>query len=334
MNHHFHRILNLEYDKKRAIAEQEARQRKIAFLESNPELLQIEQEIVQTALSLNKAIINKSSLIDSIKKRLSSLNQKKGALLCGLNIVSSDFKPKYSCSLCDDTGYLVTDSSCLCSCYKQRLINLAYNQSLTCSSEETFEAFNSDLFSEISNQSAYGINISPRENILKIKERCIDFVSNFDNPDTKNLFFTGDTGLGKTFLSNCIAVALLQKGKTVIYQTAPKLFDLIMDYKMRYEKPDGFKQDEYLALFDVDLLIIDDLGAETQNSSRLSELFNIINTRLLSQKAKNTKTLISSNLSLETMQQINYGDRIISRIIGDFYICKFFGEDLRIKKRC
>ena len=117
------------------------------------------------------------------------------------------------------------------------------------------------------------------------------FVTNFDSPEEKNLMFLGPTGLGKTFLSNCIAKEILDSGKTVLYQTAPVMLDSII--KSKFEKNSSPILEHIL---NVDLLIIDDLGTETMNSMKFTELFTIINTRLLNQTAKITKTIISTNM--------------------------------------
>ena len=138
--------------------------------------------------------------------------------------------------------------------------------------------------------------------------------------------FCGQTGLGKTFLSNCIAKELLEKNKTVLYQTAPIMLDMII--KSMFENNSTLMDN----LLNVDLLIIDDLGTETLSEVKFTKLFNIINTRILNQSQKITKTIISTNLSLQDMYDI-YEERIISRIIGNYNACYFFGDDIRIKKK-
>ena len=153
---------------------------------------------------------------------------------------------------------------------------------------------------------------------------CIDFRGDINE---KNLLFTGNTGLGKTFLSECIANEMLKKGKNVLYQTAPVMLDTVINY--RFGKDDGTI---YKNLLDVDLLIIDDLGTETMNSMKFTELFNIINTRLLNQNNKITKTIISTNLNIQDMFK-NYDERIVSRLIGNYNICRFYGDDIRLLKR-
>ena len=141
------------------------------------------------------------------------------------------------------------------------------------------------------------------------------------------MLFTGNTGLGKTFLSNCIAKEILDMGKTVLYQTSPIMLDNILDYR--------FGKSDYTKLYDniinVDLLIIDDLGAESLNSFKLSELFNIINARLLAQNKHVTKTIISTNLNMNNLMD-TYSERIFSRLASYYNVCRFFGEDIRINK--
>ncbi len=130
-------------------------------------------------------------------------------------------------------------------------------------------------------------------------------------------------------MSNAIASELINKGKTVLYQTAPVLLENVIDYKMSKNK---YSQENLLhSILNVDLLIIDDLGTELVNSMKLSELFTIINTRILNLNGTNKKTIISTNLSLKELFN-NYEERIGSRFVGNYNIFKFFGEDLRFKK--
>ena len=134
---------------------------------------------------------------------------------------------------------------------------------------------------------------------------------------------------GKTFMSNCIANELLKKGKTVLYQTAPVLLESVINYKMSKNK--SSIDNIYNSVLNCDLLIIDDLGTESLNSMKLSELFTILNTRILNLNNKVTKTIISTNLDINDIFRI-YEERIGSRIIGYYDIYRFFGEDLRFKR--
>ena len=190
---------------------------------------------------------------------------------------------------------------------------------------QTFDNFNINLFSNEVDEKKYNSKISPRENIIDIKNAALDFINNFDNESTKNLIFSGGTGLGKTFLSNCIVNDLLEKGKTVMYQTAPVMLDsLIADLFAKPENQTGISKN----LLSVDLLVIDDLGTENLNSMKFTELYKIINTRLLTGK---TKTIISTNLDLRGLFK-TYDERLASRFVGYYDIYRFYGDDIRLKK--
>ena len=208
---------------------------------------------------------------------------------------------------------------------KQKLIDMQYNRYSTFNlKNDSFDSFDETLYADTPDAKKYGAKVSPRENIKKIVALSKQFIDKYDDPDTKNLLFTGTTGVGKTFLSGCIANEFLARGRTVIYQTAPLLFDTIFEYK--YGSKDSKAKELYDNLYNVDLLIIDDLGAESPSDAKFAELFNLINGRLLNTK---TKTIISSNLDLEKLNKA-YDDRLFSRFVGNYTICKFFGDDIRL----
>lgn len=329
MNNSNLKILLNEYDKKRLQAELNLENKLNKFYLKNPDVANINDKINRISIEISKTILlNKNS--DKLKKlnfELENLKKEKQKFLKNLNISDDFFKPNYSCKLCNDTGYLINENSTMCTCLKQKLLNIQYNKSNISSLEsENFDNFNINLFSEKVDEQKYNSNISPKENLEKIKNISLNFIESFDNPQEKNLLFTGNTGLGKTFLTNCIANELLKQGKTVLYQTAPVMLDTILDY--RFGKNNNFN---YNDLLNVDLLIIDDLGTESSNNMKFSELFNILNTRLLNQNNHVTKTIISTNLSLNHLFK-TYDERIFSRLVGSYNICRFFGEDLRYKK--
>ena len=213
----------------------------------------------------------------------------------------------------------------MCNCLKQKIYDIEYNKSnMNNLKTQNFENFNLNFYSNEVNKEKYQSDISPRENIKLILKACNNFIENFDDINEKNLLFCGKTGLGKTFLSSCIANELIKKEKTILYQTASVMLDTIINY--RFGKEDVSK-DIYDYLLNVDLLIIDDLGTEGINNIKLIELFNIINSRLLNFN-KSAKTIISTNLSLQDLLR-TYDERIISRIIGNYNSFYFFGEDIR-----
>ena len=327
------KLLLKEWEQKKIRAEIDLEERKKDLYLKIPELQKIDDEINSSALQTMKLLLNKNSneLLDNLNNKINILKIEKEKILEKNNIPVNFFKPNYDCLVCNDTGYIFENNkSHLCNCIKQKIFDVEFNKSNICNiSKENFSTFNLDFYSNEINLEKYKEKTSPRENILKIKKIADDFINNFDNPNEKNLLFTGNTGLGKTFLSNCIASELLKQGKTVLYQTSPNMLDAIINYK--FDKPNS-SCDIYDNILNVDLLIIDDLGTECMNSMKFTELFNIINSRLLNQHNHITKTLISTNLTLKDLHE-NYDGRIFSRLIGHYNICKFFGDDIRFLKK-
>lgn len=327
--------LLIEYEQKRRDNNASLEIRKNELFKKIPRLKEIEEEISKLSVNKTKSIlindINKN--FQDIEKRINDLKEEMHKVLQKEGLDESYLKLKYNCEKCLDTGFIKYNNkkSQMCSCLKQKLINISYNKSnLGNLKNENFENFNLKKFSNNVDLEKYKMNISPRQNIENIKKASLLFVENFDNKSTKNLFFTGNTGLGKTFMTNCIANELLKMGKTVLYQTAPVLLETVIDNKFNKYKTSN-TYDFYNNVLDVDLLIIDDLGTEVPNSMKISELFTILNTRALNLNNKLTRTIISSNLSIEQIFSI-YEERIGSRIAGFYDIYYFFGEDLRLKK--
>ena len=328
--------LLLEYEQKKRKAELDLENRKENLYNKIPRLREIENELNSYAINSAKMILNgKKTSIEDLNKKASELKFEKEQILKKNNIDKNYLQPKYECQLCKDTGYIQDENhrSIICSCLKQKLLDISYNKSnISNLDKENFSTFNDNIFSNKPDPEKYNnIHISPRQNILMIKEKCIEFVENFDNPEYKNLLFTGNTGLGKTFMTNCIANELIKKGKNVLYQTAPVLLETVIDNKMNKYKTSS-QDDFYKNVLEADLLIIDDLGTECINSMKLSELFTILNTRLLNLNNKITKTIISTNLNINNIFQ-NYEERIGSRIAGYYDIYYFFGDDLRFRPK-
>ena len=322
-----------KYEQKRLQAEKDFEQRKEKLYLENPRLQEIDDELSKLGISTAKAMLFNNSVeaLNTLNSQINSLKEEKTKILESNNLTPDYLTPHYSCSLCNDTGYVTNDfKTTICNCLKQEIYNVEYNKSnLSHLETENFEHFSLDVYSDNTNKAKYNSDISPRENMKIIKKLCDNFIENFDNPEQKNLLFIGNTGLGKTFLSSCIAKEMIKRDKTVLYQTAPVMLDTIIDYKFN---KNSSTDDIVKRLLDVDLLIIDDLGTESMNTVKFTELFNIINTRLINTNNKSLKTIISTNLDLPILNK-NYGERITSRLVGNYNICKFFGEDIRFIKR-
>lgn len=312
-------LRDYEGNRDRAKALQEKRLHEV--YERIPRIQKIDEELQRTGITISKALIkgvgNLEETIDSFKQKLDSLKQERAILLTENNIPLQYLNISYTCDECKDTGFISTGRKCRC--FRQKLIVKSYDMSNLSNvlKKENFQAFNLELFSD---EAVSGQVLTPKQNMMHILNVCEGFVFNFDENNEENLLFYGDTGLGKTFLTNCIAKALLDKGKIVIYQTSFKILEILEELRFK----NNSDKEKYNLIFDADLLIIDDLGTEMTNTFTNSEFFNIINSRLLSNK----KTIVSTNLSPKEMMD-RYDDRIFSRLFSRFTVLHFFGKDLR-----
>lgn len=299
-----------------------------------PKLEEINKKINMMALKITRNIVASDEITrqveeENMKINLDKLEKEKNKVLKQIGIKEQDLEPDFDCRICNDTGIITKNNiTSYCNCFRQDILNYTYKQSnILKLQEENFKTFDNCYYSNKVDKQKYGIEKSPFENIELIKKLSIEFCKNIKSEKQKNLLFTGNTGLGKTFLSNCIAKEVIEQGLNVVYQTSPILMDQILEYKFTYDKTNEQKE-KYNKIFNVDLLIIDDLGTETMNNNKFTELFNIINTRLLNNK----KMVISTNLTLNDLYN-RYDERILSRLIGNFTICKFIGDDIRLKKK-
>ena len=321
MMHTFIQEILRDYEEKRNKARSSKEKRLQEVYEKVPRIQKIDEELQKTGISISKALIkgvdDPEKTIESFKQSLDKLKQERAILLTENNIPLQYLHDNFDCNECKDTGFVSSGQKCRC--FRQQLITKAYNMSNLARvlKKENFQSFNLDLFSD---QPFDGQVLTPKQNMMDILNVSEGFVFNFDEDNEDNLLFYGETGLGKTFLTNCIAKALLDRGKIVIYQTSFKLLEILEDLRFKNNND----KEKYNLLFDADLLIIDDLGTEMTNTFTNSEIFNIINSRLLSNK----KTIVSTNLSPKEMMD-RYDDRIFSRLFSKFTVLHFFGKDLR-----
>ncbi len=314
-----------EYENIRDKHKKELEHRKTTLYSKLPRLQTIEEDLVKLSIDITKSILNNSQdsqeLLEILHKKQMDLKMERVELLSESKYPRDYLDLSYQCKSCKDTGYIGIKK---CSCLIQREIEQLYKQSNMSTSfkKENFDMFRLDLYS---NEASEG-KISSQENMKDIYMTCINYVRNFDSHD-KNLFFIGKPGLGKTFLCNSIAKELLDARKSVIYQSSPDLIDTIRKYKFDFEKE--HENAPYLEeLYSCDLLIIDDLGTELSTQFSNLALYNILNRRLINDK----KIIISTNLNTDELMS-TYSERIYSRILGNFSMYKFFGDDIRLKMR-
>ena len=287
-----------------------------------PEYDELRKETASIAAEAARAAIRGDmSKRDKLSKKLDSINEEKHILLTSAGYPQDYLDLHYDCPLCKDTGFV---NGSKCRCFQQAAIDLLYNQSniKKILLLENFSNFNYDWYSEDYIDPVSGI--SALENIVNVTKNVNSFLSDFPSGD--NLLFYGDTGVGKTFLTHCIASELLGKGYSVLYLSAIDLFDLFSKYAFDNDSEADYR-DVFSQILDCELLIIDDLGTELVNSFTNSRLFYCINERILA----GLSTIISTNLSLEELMN-TYSERIFSRLTMSYQIFKIFGDDIRLKK--
>lgn len=237
MNNSTLKQLLSEYSSKRNRKISDANDRKDEIYAKNPRLREIDDELSSYAIQTAKSLLqtNNKTLLTNLKIKKELLLKEKDEIYKSLKIDSSYFYPHFECNMCKDTGYITENfSTKMCNCLKQRIFDIEYNKINSFDiSKYSFDDFSTEFYSSESNAEKYNSPISPRANIEIIRKISDNFIKNFDNPKEKNLLFTGNTGLGKTFLSNCIANELLKENKTVLYQTAPIMLDSIIEYRLR-----------------------------------------------------------------------------------------------------
>ena len=315
--------IEIEYETQRMKNEQDLKRRQNAVFAQVPELEAIDSEIKSLGLKLYKIALSGDDVkeqIESLRNGQKALLEKKKALLLANGYPEDELSERFLCSDCHDTGAIGTKS---CDCFKRKLVEKAYEQSNLSAqlTRQSFDTFDMSLYSE-EVDSYYGI--SPKKHMEGILASCRNFVQNFGE-SCENLLFWGEPGLGKTFLSTCIAKELIAKQYSVIYETAYKTFSMLEELKFKRSDNEEKLKFKVEKLYSCDLLILDDLGSEFTTQYTTASLFDIINSRLITGK----KTLINTNLSMTELEE-KYGERVVSRLFGHFKVLQFIGSDIRI----
>ena len=296
-----------------------------------PEYAQLDASVAQKGAGLARTLLapdNEASgdiaaARQEMEDHVRLTAQKKKAFLAANGYPEDYLQMQYTCPDCRDTGYIGSEK---CHCFKKAVTMLLYEQSNLMESpgQEEFRDFRAEYYSDEKIDEATGL--SHRQMAEHARDICLYFSKTFGK-ESGNLFLYGDTGLGKTFLSRCIAHTLIRSGYSVLYFSAYRLFELFAD--LAFGREEGEEHSSMgRHIFSCDLLIIDDLGTEMTNSFVATQLFAILNERAL----QNRSTVISTNLSLTAFARI-YSERIFSRISSSYTMLKLAGEDIRIQKK-
>lgn len=284
-----------------------------------PEYKEFDNSMPDIALETVQAFLRGEETSHHNCSELSSIDIKKRKLLTDNGYPADYLDPIYECPDCKDTGYI---GSSRCHCYKEAFMNIIcqeYRISNVSFSDFDINYYPDDYVDETN-------DTTPRDNIKRVLNTCNEFIRTF-NEHTDNLLIYGHSGVGKTFLTHCIARELLDKGYSVIYLTSYELFDILETKVFRKNEIDDLSESVLSLLHTCDLLIIDDLGTERINKFTETQLYECIQERLRNRHS----TIISTNLSFEDIKN-NYSERILSRLLGYYKLIKILGRDIRIKK--
>lgn len=295
------------------LAEQENRLRKVYI--RVPEIERIDARLRSQMTETVKLTVSRApdlkERLEALKLESLELQARRELLLCAAGFDENYLEPVYSCEKCRDTGYVDGE---VCSC----LMTL-YNRELTDelgvllkTGDECFENFRLSLYGEA----------KPAMEV--VYNTCLEYANEFSE-NSANLLFRGGTGLGKTYLSACIARVVAEKGFSVCYDTAVSALEAFEQRKFARDAETAMVADEKVSrMLDCDLMILDDLGTEMTTSVSVSALYTLLNTRLINGK----KTIISTNLTDAEMVK-KYTPQICSRIDGEFMRLPFSGQDIR-----
>ena len=293
-----------------------------------PKLERLDRQLQQTMAQLVAAALRQgedpAQAVREVRERNLAIQQERAVLLGALGLPEDALDDKPACPLCGDTGW---QGAKMCRCLRELCAReqIAELSKLLDLGEQSFDTFRMDYYS----QTPWPGGTSPRENMELVYEVCLNYAQKFGRFPIRNLFLTGAPGLGKTFLSACIARTVSEKGRSVVYDTAGNIFAQFEARKFQRDSADGQEaRDETRRYLNCDLLILDDLGSELVTQFTQSALYELVNSRLVGEK----HTVISTNLSLEEAAR-RYPPQIASRLEGEYHALHFFGDDIRLLKK-
>lgn len=306
-------------------AEEDASQRRINSIYAQyPRLKEIDIALRASVAKVVAASFMKgtdvAAAVEEAKKENLALQQERSWILEAAELEESDLELTPICSDCGGTGYVGAN---MCQCLKE-LCRQEQKKELSSllGGKESFDAFRLDYYPTEADRD-YGV--SPRQLMTQVYERCRRYVREFPEKGG-NLLFSGSTGLGKTFLSACIARGVAEQGFSVVYDTAGKLFSDFETAKFHAEGED--REDITRKYLNCDLLIIDDLGTEMLTQFTQTALYQVVNSRMMEGRA----TIVSTNLS-STELSSRYLPQIVSRLLGTYELLLFLGDDIRMMNK-
>ena len=292
--------------------------------EKIPAVREMNDAIAAAAVKSAKELLaGDADAVKRLRGTIADLKEQRQVLMSAYGYPADYLEMQYNCPDCKDTGY---KDGIKCHCFRQREIDLLYAQSniREVLERENFSHFSYDYFDDTKIDPRSGK--TARAYMEQVTAFCHRYVDGFKE-EKGNILFTGKTGLGKTFLSNCIAKELIERCFSVVYLPAVEMYEIFSRDRFANDATDE-DRDRSQYLLECDLLIIDDLGTELVNTFTTSQLFYVVNERLNRKKG----TIISTNLPVNEMRD-EFTDRVMSRIISQYQIIPLYGEDIRIRKK-
>lgn len=306
-------------DERRTGSEEGAASRRAEFQRLEPVYKSLVTELARTVMETARTIgmgEKGRELVKELRKRNLEAQDNIKKLLAAHSLPPDYLEVKYVCPVCSDTGY---DGGKFCRCRLDILKNLAYAEAGEASPLK-FSSFEDFSLKYYPDEYDVRLKVNPHEHMASVLRFCREYARDFDPSESVNLLITGETGLGKTHLSLAITGEVIKKGYSVIYNSAQNIFG-----KLEKEHFGRGNDDSYESMvLGCDLLVMDDLGAEFSTTFTQACVYNIINTRIMSGKP----TIISTNFNLLDLEA-KYTKRVTSRIIGEYQMIAFCGNDVR-----
>ncbi len=310
------------YDEIRDRHRHELSDREAEIAQKIPAIGALDDEAAALSIAAAKRrVADPGADLKEFNESLREISERRTRLLLDGGYPADYLEMQYDCPICRDTGYVDGEQ---CACFRKAAAALLYREYSISGilEKENFSHFSFNWYSDTMKDNTTGM--TARETAVTAYRAALRFIDRIGEEDN-NLFIFGNTGVGKTFLTHCIAKEVLDRSYSALYFTAGDLFELLADVTFGR---DGRNSSHLETIFSCDFLTIDDLGTELTNNLVATGFFQVLNERILRQKS----TIISTNLPIQEISA-RYSERIFSRMTSHYTIIRLIGDDIRIQKK-
>ncbi|MBE5761929.1 MAG: hypothetical protein E7334_08030 [Clostridiales bacterium] len=306
-----------EYAKERNKAIADAENRRAIIAQKAPIYANFEAEMART---LHKALELQKTDPEAARKAIFDLKAESERQLRDAGYTKEDLLPRFKCSVCEDTGMVGMPEKHYCECFKKRLnLMMISDEDVNIPASHCFENYDENIFPETAG------GVKQRDIMRRAKKWALDYCEKFPNNEKKNVVILGDSGLGKTYIQECITRRLIEKGHTAMFISSYRLGEIMRERYFGKNDPDA--EDKFELCMNVDFLAIDDLGAEPMfENITIEYLYAIVCER----ERKGKPFMITTNLSMTELGE-RYTERLLSRLVNkDNYVIRLEGKDIRM----